>query len=287
MASKKLGRGLNALLSSASPQIVAEPEIWNESITLIDPGALFPSRFQPREGFDDEKIGELAASIKENGLLQPIIARKQPEGYEIIAGERRWRAAQRLGLSEVPTIIRDVEDGKMLELALVENIQREDLNPIEQAQAYQELVGRLNLTQEEVAARVGKKRSTVANFLRLLDLPAEVKEYVSRGTISMGHARALLSLENKGDMLAFADRSIKEGLSVRALESLIAHRKKMENSAPAQPVKKAPYIIDIQDRLRKRLGTKVLVSDKNGRGQIVIEYYSTEEFERLLSLIES
>ena len=292
MGVKKLGRGLDALLIStvAIEKAAERPKIekdarGGQAVSMLGVDVLFPSRFQPREGFDEAALEELAASIKENGVLQPIIARVQPEGYEIIAGERRWRAAQLLGMNEVPVIIRDVPDNRMLELALVENIQRENLNPMEAAQAYSELMNELSLTHEQVADRVGKSRATVTNFLRLLDLPDEVREHVSRGTISMGHARALLSLESAAGQIALAEKTASSGLSVREVERIV-QAEKGRPKTKAAPLERPAHIIDVEDRLRKSLGTKVRVSERNGRGKIVLEFYTLDEFDRLMEALE-
>ncbi len=270
-----LGKGLNALLPEKGEEII------NLDITRIVPGEQ-----QPRRVFDDRALNELAQSIKEKGVLQPIIVRRTGDGtFRIIAGERRWRAASIAGLKKIPVIIRDAAPSDSLEIALIENIQREDLNPIETAEAFQRLMREYNLTQEELASKVGKERATVANYLRLLKLPQEIKELINKGNISMGHARALLSLEGKSQQVELARKIVTKVLSVREAESLVKRlnspSKKITSSS------RDPQITSLEDRLKQSLGTKVKIQHKGKRGKIEIEYYSLDELDRLLDLLTS
>ena len=249
-----------------------------------------PNRKQPRRAFEEEALRELAESIRQYGVLQPLIVQKREDHYEIIAGERRWRAAQLAGLKEVPVIVREYSDQERFEIALIENIQREDLNAIEEAEAYRRLMEEFHLTQEEIADRVGKNRSTITNSLRLLKLDERVRQMLVDGAISGGHARALLSLESGDLQYQTALRIVDEGLSVRDVEKIV---KKLQEPAP-EPKKPAPAeseavalaYQDMEQNLRSALGTKVLVSRKKGnKGKIEIEYYSADELERLYMLL--
>jgi ParB family chromosome partitioning protein len=277
MVQRKLGRGLDFLLSGGSSTA-------QDEIVSVDIAEIRPNPFQPRREFAESELAELAASIKEHGVLQPIVVRAQGQGYQLIAGERRLRACQQVGLATVPAIVREADDTQMLELALVENIQRTDLNAIELARAYLAYMQRLDLTQEQVAERLGKSRSAVANTIRLLDLPLDLQELVSRGTLSMGHARALLGLPDAVAQRAMSDRVVSQGLSVRALEAAIqvAQAKSApEAGAGASRVRPA-HLEDLETQLKVRLGTKVSVEDRSGRGRIVIEYFTPDELNRLL-----
>lgn len=249
-----------------------------------------PNRKQPRRAFEEEALRELAESIRQYGVLQPLIVQKREDHYEIIAGERRWRAAQIAGLKEIPVIVRAYSDQERFEIALIENIQREDLNAIEEAEAYRRLMEEFHLTQEEIADRVGKNRSTITNSLRLLKLDERVRQMLVDGAISGGHARALLSLESGDLQYQTALRIVDEGLSVRDVEKIV---KKLQEPAP-EPKKPAPAeseavalaYQDMEQNLRSALGTKVLVSRKKGnKGKIEIEYYSADELERLYMLL--
>lgn len=269
-----LGKGLESLLPEKGQEIV------QLDVTRITPGEQ-----QPRKVFRDTALQDLAASIREKGVLQPIIVSRTGDGtFHIIAGERRWRAASLAGLRKVPAIVRDVASADSLEIALIENIQREDLNPVETAEAFHRLVKDHGLTQEDLSAKVGKDRATVANYLRLLKLPEEVKALVNDGSLSMGHARALLSIEGKALQIEAARRVIHKGLSVREAEVLC---KRMS----AGDRKKAPHrrrdaqIEALEERLARQLGTKVRIMHKGKRGRIEIEYYSLEEFDRLLDIL--
>ena len=310
-----LGRGLDALLSAGGgfappvePQAQAVPrtEPQNEPpappesqrvaregrLTRIPIDRLRPGVHQPRVDFDDSELSELAESIRIHGILQPILVKPSIGGYEIVAGERRWRAAKQAGLEEVPTIAIGAAGEKALEIAVIENIQRSDLNPMEEAAAYESMMERLSLTQEEVSVRVGKNRSTVANYIRLLRLPDAVQESVASGNLSMGHARALLSLRNEEEMMPLARAAEKNGLSVRQLESRV--RKLLERSEPKggkakrsgfPPGPRGPQAIflkEIGEQLRAALGAKVFIQGDEKKGQLVIEYYSADMLENIV-----
>jgi len=253
----------------------------------IDTDRIVPNPDQPRQDFDAESLEGLAVSLRAQGVLQPVVVRPRADGlFELIAGERRWRAAQIAGLLKVPAIVRDVADDRRLELALVENLQRTDLNPVEEALAYQALVDDLGLNQEEVAARVGKKRATVANVLRILNLPAEIQTEIRSGSISLGHAKALAALTNRALQLEIAKRIVAEDLSVRAVESMV---KRTASGADALPVARRPVdpnVAAAQDSLQKSLGTKVRIALGRGRaGRIEIHFYSDEELDRLYQVL--
>lgn len=277
---KRLGRGLDALL----PNLDVDE---NDKVLEIQLSKLRANPYQPRKKFSDESIQELASSIKEHGVIQPIIVRSVIKGYEIIAGERRWRAAQVCNLNTIPAVVRDFTDQQVMEIALIENLQREDLNAIEIANAYQMLIDQFSLTQEELSVKVGKSRSHVANFLRLLQLPKEIKDYVSRGTLSMGHARAIVGLENDQDRIQFATLTVKNGWSVRELEREI---QKITESEPKKTKKKKetkdPFIHHVEDDLRNRYKTTVKIKKQKNKGKIEIMFYSNEDLERLLSLLQ-
>ncbi len=268
-----LGKGLGSLLPDKTDDIIN-----------IDIDRIIPGEQQPRKIFKDEALKELAASIKEKGVLQPIIVSRTGDGtFRLIAGERRWRAATLAGLKKMPAIVKDVSSADSLEIALIENIQREDLNPVETASAFQRLIKDFNLTQEELSVRVGKERATVANYLRLLKLPEEIKTFVNDGSLSMGHARAILSVEGRTGQLEIARRIIHKGLSVRETEGL-ARKLSSEFKKKAHPKKKDPQIASLEDRLIRSLGTKVRIHHKGKRGKIEIEYYSLDELDRLLDI---
>lgn len=273
-----LGRGLDALI----------PEKGQEVLQL-EINRIFPGREQPRKTFRDASLNELATSIKEKGVLQPIIVSRLGDGsFKIIAGERRWRASQLAGLKKIPAIVKDVASRDSLEIALIENIQREDLNPIETAEAFHKLMKDFNLTQEELSEKVGKERATVANYLRLLKLPEEIKSLISDGSISMGHARAILSTESRVHQVELAKRVIHKGLSVRETEALAKNIKLLETARKPKSIseQKDPQISSLEERLIKKLGTKVKIHHKGKKGgKIEIEYYSLDEFDRLLDIL--
>ena len=277
MADKRpaLGRGLSALIPDAPPAPVPAAERTLD----VDVDRLRPNRFQPRTTIDEGKIDELARSIKANGIIQPIVVRKADEGYEIVAGERRWRAAQRAGLLKVPVAVRDIPDDRLLAAALIENIQREDLNPIEEAHAYRRLADDFRLTQEQIADAVGKDRSSVTNYLRLLKLPAEVREHVAAGTLSMGHARALLALPDDAAQRRLARDIVAKALSVRETEALV--KRASSPPAPKSQPQKDVHTRAAEDRLRFALGTRVRIARAGKGGRIEIEFANENELQRL------
>jgi ParB family chromosome partitioning protein len=276
---KGLGRGLDALFTKVD---IEEEDV----VTEAGVDELRPNPYQPRKNFDDQAIAELAESIKQHGVVQPLIVRKSIRGYEIIAGERRLRAAKQAGLEKVPIVIREFTDEQMMEIALVENLQREDLNPMEIAMAYQKLMDRLTLTQEELSERVGKSRPHVANFLRLLHLPMDIQSNVSRGTLSMGHARALLAVKDEQLQLQLAAKTIKEKASVRQLEEWIQRlQQPKEKRAKEAPKRVEPMIKRYEDLLQQVFSTPVKIKQGRKKGKIEIEYFSERELERLVELI--
>ena len=280
---EKLSRSLQSLLGGV---IGIEADVGQEVIMRLNPEDIQPNDLQPRDFFNEEEMQGLVASIKKHGILQPVIVRPLPHGYMLIAGERRWRAAKQLGLKEIPAIVRHTDGANILEIALIENIQREDLNPIEKAKGFEELITKFGLTQEQVAKTMGKDRSSVTNYLRLLDLPQEIQDNVSRGTLSMGHARAILAVQDKEIQIRLCERIVKEGLSVREIEEIVSIEKKL-----AKPNKSAsartptPHIEDLEDRFRRFFGTKVSIKERNGRGRIMIAFHSNEEFSRIANAL--
>jgi ParB family chromosome partitioning protein len=290
---KALGRGLAALLPGAaapsSPMPVAAAVALarsNDGLRTVAIEEVHPSPTQPRKSFDDARLGELAESIRAQGIIQPLVVRHRAGGgYDLIAGERRWRAAQRAGLHEVPVVVREIAADKTFELALVENLQREDLNPIEEAEGYQRLVTEYGYTQESLAGRVGKERSTVANALRLLKLPDAVRTLVVSGQLGMGHARALLGLEQDGAIERLARQTVARGLSVRQVETLV--RKEREPATPDAPApRQSSAARDLTERLQRALTAKVrLVEDGPGKGKLEIHYHSLDELDGILARI--
>jgi len=277
MIKKGLGRGLGALISSDENEIRGVQEL---KINEIEPNAN-----QPRKSFDDEKLHQLADSIKKHGVVQPIIVKKEADTYRIVAGERRWRAARLAGLAHVPVIIKDLSDRQVMEVALIENIQREDLNPIEEAEAYERLIKDYGMTQEEISATVGKSRPAIANSLRLLNLTEKIKEYLTSGALTSGHARALLVIENKEAQEKAAEEIIQKKLNVRDTEKLVKqYLTKMDRK---KPKKNEEEFAEIEEKFKEIFGTKVKFAGNNGKGKIVIEYYSSEELERIIELVYS
>ncbi|MFX3622553.1 MAG: ParB/RepB/Spo0J family partition protein [Ectobacillus sp.] len=277
---KGLGKGIHALF----PNLDVKEE---EKIAEVNISQIRPNPYQPRKSFSEESIEELKASILEHGILQPIIIRKTIKGYEIVAGERRFRAAKEAQLEAIPAIIREMDDKQMMELALLENLQREDLTPIEEAAAYQKLMDTLKLTQEQLAKRLGKSRPHIANYVRLLSLPPFVQECISNGTISMGHGRTLLSLKDKTKLKAVLNQIKKEDLNVRQLEKLI---QKMNEKVPRETKQvkheKNVFIKERESFLQERLGTSVKIKEKNNKGKIEIEFFSQEDLQRILDVLE-
>lgn len=278
MMKKGLGKGLGALITSADTQN-NESDIKELKINEIEPNIN-----QPRKHFDNDKLQQLAESIKQHGVVQPIIVKKEDDTYRIIAGERRWRASRLAGLTSVPVIIREVSSKQLMEIALIENLQREDLNPLEEAQAYDRLMKEYQLTQEEIANTVGKSRPAIANSLRLLGLPDEILAMLVSEELSSGHARALLSLEDKELQFKAAKEILEKNLSVRETEKLV--KKLMTRSKP-KAVKKNEEFQNIEEKLKDIFGTKVKLVNNNKRGKIMIEYYSNDELERILELVDS
>lgn len=276
---KALGKGLESLFPAM--EISEEETIQEISIDEIR-----PNPYQPRKNFKDETIDELKQSILEHGILQPLIVRKSVKGYEIVVGERRYRAAKEANMKTVPAVVRKMDDRQMMELALLENLQREDLTPIEEASAYQMLMDRLNLTQEELAKRLGKSRPHIANHVRLLSLPAYVQKLINDQKISMGHGRALLGLKKKEKMKAVVEKILKEQLNVRQLEALIQELNKnvSRETSKKSEQKKDVFILEAESLLRERLGTNVKIKQSKNRGKIEIEFFSKEDLNRILEM---
>jgi len=286
MNRKALGKGINALIPDFEmgvPESSEEGTVQSREL-LID--EISPNRFQPRNYFDDDKLEELVASIRENGILQPVVVQKSGSGYELIVGERRWRASKKAGLKKIPAMIREVSDAQTLELAIIENIHRQDLNPIEEAEAYARLADEFALTQEMIANKVGKSRTAVANILRLLKLPRNIKEHLISGKLSMGHARALLGLDNVGQAQALCKVIFKEDLTVRQTENRVNRLKQPAPEKSASPAtKKNIFIKDLEKELERKLGTKVEINPKKTGGKLVVTYYSDDDLERIQNLI--
>ena len=277
-----LGRGLDALIEKTEPK----PD---EPVRALPVASLHPNRFQPRAYFDEAAIEDLVASVRAQGIIQPLVVTPEGEGYAIIAGERRWRAAQKAGLEAVPVVVRQVaDDRELLELALVENLQRSDLNPIEEAEAYAALQEKFGLSQEEVAGRVGKARTTVTNALRLLRLPDEVLDLLREGRLTAGQARPLLGIQDPEEQIRLADRAVRDGLSARDLERLAAEPQPEENRKPKKPDRPVEvHTAAAEERLTRRLQTRVEIKrqGKGGRGQLRIHFHSEEELMRLFDVL--
>lgn len=304
---RRLGRGLEALIARAPTRapvveapantLAATPHTEHDAPATRSPYRLLPlskirpNPLQPRKEFREEDLADLEASLRVSGLLQPVTVRPAPrgEGFELIAGERRYRAAQRIGWTEIPAVVRDVDDQMLLSLAMVENLQRADLNPIEEAEGYEQLIREFSLTQQEVADIVGKDRSTVANTLRLLALPASVRRLVWDGALTVGHARALLGLGEPSQMAELAREVVASSLSVRDVEQRVrrAGQAKTKGAATAAATERSAALRDIEDRLRRRLGTDahVVQNGKTAKGELRIPFYNHEDFERVLELI--
>lgn len=274
MAKKALGKGLSALI----PEYKEEKQ---ESVMELKITDIEANDNQPRKQFDEEGLMNLAQSIKEHGIVQPIIVRKDGSIYQIVAGERRWRAARLAGLKTVPVVVKDYTDEQLLEIALIENLQREDLNPIEEANAYKVLIDEYSLSQEEIGKRIGKSRSAITNSIRLLNLPTEIVDYLIAGKITAGHARALLTIEDDKKKIEIADRIIKENLNVRQVEKLTREKKRTRKTKT-----KSAEISDLEERLRNALGTKVTITHGRKKGKIEIEYYGIDDLDKIISIIE-
>lgn len=305
MAKPALGRGLGALMGGmpakppasvpAAPATVAPvpaKTTAGEQVQRISVTQIVPCAFQPRKDFAEESIKELADSIREQGVLQPLIVRHRNGKFELIAGERRWRAAQMAGLAELPVLVREADDRKVLELALIENLQRENLNPIEEALGYSKLIKDFALTQEEAAIKVGKNRATVANLLRLLQLHGDIQGYVRNGLLSFGHARAILGIAHADSQKNLAEQVIREGLSVRETEQLVAQRNQATGAVASNGslATKPPHTPDVhisalQTKLQERFGTKVLVRYRKGKGAVEIRFFNDDDLDRVLDVL--
>jgi len=278
MVKRGLGKGLEAL--------IPKPEQKQKGLVIeMDVESLAPNLFQPRKNFDKEKMEELKGSIKRHGIIQPIVVRKMANGYEIVAGERRLKAAKEIGLKKIPAIIKSINNEKSLEIALVENIQREDLNPVEQANAFKRLVDEFNLTQQELAEATGKSRSLVTNTIRLLKLNPEIQKNISEGKISFGHAKLLLSIEDEEVQKAVCDRIIVNDLSVRDTERLIKNIEKAQKKQFKVKNITIEYFPEVEGRLRDVLGTKISILYDGKKGKINIEFYSKEDLRRIVNLL--
>ena len=301
MAAQKnrgLGRGLEALFADQAPvdnsngeKVLEQSEeveksATKDSVIYIDIHQIKPNENQPRKTFDDDKLEDLANSIQEHGIIQPLVVRKAGKVYEIVAGERRWRAARKANLKKVPCLIRDFTDEQNMLIAIIENMQREDLNPIEEAEGLHQMIATFGLTQEEVSKSIGKSRPYIANALRLLKLPAYIQDYVSEGKISQGHARTLITIENEQIQKEICDRITKEGLSVRETEKIVSSVGKNLKRKPAKKVKSA-NTIKVEEELKEALGTRIKINENGKKGKIEIEYFSKDELERLIELLKS
>ena len=298
MAAKNrgLGRGLDALFADQAPIINPESENKNKTtdkerirtenaIVYININDIKPNENQPRKNFDENKIAELAASITEHGIIQPLVVRRNKSGYEIVAGERRWRASRKAELKEVPCIIRDFDDEQNMLIAIIENMQREDLNPIEEAEGLNQMIKTYGMTQEEVSKSVSKSRPYITNALRLLKLPENIQSMVTEGKLKTGHARALIPVTDQKMQLDICNRIINEGLSVRKVEDLVS-KLGQPKKKPAKKVKNA-NTIHVENELKNLYGTRVNIKEKGKKGTIELEYYSTDELNRLIELLKS
>ncbi|MDR3589269.1 MAG: ParB/RepB/Spo0J family partition protein [Negativicutes bacterium] len=281
MNKRGLGRGLDALIT---PVADVDDEVSGE----ISIAEIVPNQFQPRRVFDEDALHELAQSIRQYGVLQPVVVRKIMNGYELVAGERRWRAAKLAGLNDIPAVIKDYTDAAMTEIALVENLQREDLNPIEESVAYRRLMEEFGLTQEEVARRIGRSRSMIANVVRLLQLPSVIQDYVSRGTLSIGQARPLISLDSEELQLEIAETIIHEDLTARDAEELV--RRTLKSPRPRvvkKPEKREIFVAEAEERLKMILGTQVKIKPGKVKSRIEIEFYSADDLERIIEALSA
>ena len=279
MNRKALGKGIEALIPSFEKS-TSEDEFTTGSIELLI-DEIVPNRLQPRKYFSDEKFNELERSIREHGVLQPIVVQKSAKGYELIVGERRWRAGKKAGLKKIPAIIREVTDTESLELALIENLNRQDLNPIEEAEAYERLAKDFGLTQEKISQRMGKSRESVANAMRLLKLPRQIKEDLISGRLTMGHGRALLGLKNEKDIEILRRKIVGQSLNVRETEAQVHHAYRNTESPVRKEIKKDIFIRKLEMELERKLGTKVEIALGKKGGKVVIKYYSDDDLERI------
>ena len=278
MERKALGRGLGALISE-------KEDIRKDAIIYVQTDQIKPNPFQPREDFDAQSIEELAQSIKEKGVIQPLLVRRKGDYYELIAGERRLRAANILNLKELPIIIKNVEDKDSLEMALIENIQRQELNPIEEARAFQYLIEKFEVTQEKISEVLGKARVTITNILRLLKLPQEIQEEIKKGRISFAHGRALLEITDENLQRKLTQEIISKELSVRELENLIKTRRPRALKRRMSQSLREPHVVMLEEELQHILATKVRISKRKKRGHILIEFFSQEDLERIMGII--
>ena len=283
MNRKALGKGIEALIPDFDEGL-SQGEDSNGSLNLLI-DEVFPNRLQPRKKFDDEKFNELERSIREHGVLQPIIVQKSVNGYELIVGERRWRASKKAGLKKIPAVIREVTDLESLELALIENLNRQDLNPIEEADGYERLAKDFGLTQEKIAKRMGKSRESVANIMRLIKLPRQVQQDMISGKLTMGHGRALLGLKSEQEILFLRKKIVDQSLNVRETEiqvNLLKH--KSEEPKRSEKANKDIFIRNLQIELERKLGTKVEIATNQKGGKVVIKYYSNDDLERIIKM---
>jgi len=276
--SRGLGKGLNALITS---NLIEE----GEQVKEVSINEIRPNPYQPRKEFEQSAIEELAQSIKEHGIIQPLIVRKSIKGYELVAGERRLRAAKLAGLKEVPVVVKAYTDQQLMEIALIENLQRENLNPLEEAEAYDKLISHHDYTQEQLAQKIGKSRPHVANMLRLLQLPEKIRKMVSAAELSMGHSRALLGVTDKKVQQQLANDVVEKGLSVRQLEELVKQLNVSRETKKKKPAKNEPVLIEMEERLRSRFGTSVKIKKGSKRGKIEIDFYSQEDLERIIDML--
>ncbi|TQK53345.1 ParB family chromosome partitioning protein [Brevibacillus sp. AG162] len=276
--SRGLGKGLNALITS---NLIEE----GEQVKEVSINEIRPNPYQPRKEFEQSAIDELAQSIKEHGIIQPLIVRKSIKGYELVAGERRLRAAKVAGLKEVPVVVKAYTDQQLMEIALIENLQRENLNPLEEAEAYDKLISHHDYTQEQLAQKIGKSRPHVANMLRLLQLPEKIRKMVSAAELSMGHSRALLGVTDKKVQQQLANDVVEKGLSVRQLEELVKQLNVSRETKKKKPAKNEPVLIEMEERLRSRFGTSVKIKKGSKRGKIEIDFYSQEDLERIIDML--
>lgn len=285
MSKRGLGKGLGALIPTTN---LVQFDSEKDMITEVNIEEIIPNKFQPRENFDSEKLAELAASIKEHGVLQPVIIRPHSDGFELVVGERRLRASKLLGLEKIPAVIKTLSDQDMTEIALIENIQRQNLNPVEEAKAYRRLMEEFGLTQDAIGKKLGKSRPFIGNFLRLLNLPEEILELLEKEQLSAGHGRALLSIEDKQLQFALANQIIENQLSVRDTEKLVKKslkNRKQRDGISHQKLIVSPILNDIQERLRQKFSTKVIIKDDGNQGKIEIEYYDYDDLQRIIELL--
>lgn len=294
MEKKALGKGLAALIGEKQAQAYKKPmPIFAESdaasrkgeVLYLETAKVFAGKFQPRQDFDDQKLNELVSSIKEKGVLQPILVRRSDSGFEIIAGERRFRAAKALGLDKIPAMVKEVKDEDALIISLIENIQRQELNPIEEAHAFTRLLDKFNLNQDDIAKALGKDKATVSNILRLLKLPEDIQRHVAKGEITLGHAKVLLATEDAQKQRKLCQMIVSNSLSVRELENIvnlsIPQRKRRAALASSDP-----YVLNLERQLQLSLGTKVRIIAHKKRGKIAIEYYSLQDLERIVNILK-